>query len=349
LPYEIIPFKEKYFLITISKKRDVVKRKDKKTSLTKTFCYGKMYIINIQEVKPMKKLISIILTSGILLSAVACGGNRAPEKSSVPESLKILAVGNSFSDDAMEYLYQMLEQAGVREIVLGNLYHAGCSLEQHLDFAVNDKPEYEYRKNVDGSWKTVDNYVLCNAVFDEEWDYITFQQTSKTCGLAESYAPLTELIDYIESLDVKAKFVWHSTWAYQQDSTHKSFPNYDNSQQKMYDMTIGCLTSQIETESRIDFTIPCTTSVQNARTSFMGDTLTRDGYHLDKNIGRYIAALTWCCKFTGASATDITYNPAPEIISESMLAAAQEAVNNAIKTPKAVTSSTVTEGIDSRF
>ncbi len=297
----------------------------------------------------MRKFFSLLLASTLLLSAVACGGDQAPKKEPVPESLKILAVGNSFSDDAMEYLYQMLEEAGVKEIVLGNLFYAGCSLEQHLDFATNDKPKYEYRKNIDGEWKPTENYILCNAVFDEEWDYITFQQTSKTCGLEESYAPLTELINYIQSLEVKAKFVWHATWAYQQDSTHKAFPNYDKSQQKMYDMTINCLTTQIETENRIDFVIPCTTSVQNARTSFMGDTLTRDGYHLDKNIGRYIAALTWCCAFTGVSATDITYNPNPEIISESMLAAAQEAVNNAIKTPKAVTPSTVTEGLDYRF
>lgn len=297
----------------------------------------------------MKKFFLLLILSALLLSAVACGGNSTPKKDPVPESLKILAVGNSFSDDAMEYLYQMLEEAGVKEIVLGNLFHAGCSLAQHLDYATNDKPEYEYRKNVDGKWETVDDYVLCNAVFDEEWDYITFQQTSKTCGLAESYEPLTELIDYIESLNVKAKLVWHATWAYQQDSTHNAFPKYDSSQQKMYDMTIDCLTTEIETESRIAFTIPCTTAIQNARTSFMGDTLTRDGYHLDLTIGRYIAALTWCCKFTGVSATDITFNPDIDFVHPSMIAAAQEAVNNAIKTPKAITPSTVIDGIDYRI
>ena len=45
----------------------------------------------------------------------------APEKTDAKKSLKILAVGNSFSVDGMEYLYQIAKNAGVEEIILGNL------------------------------------------------------------------------------------------------------------------------------------------------------------------------------------------------------------------------------------
>lgn len=37
--------------------------------------------------------------------------------------------------------------------------------------------------------------------------------------------------------------------------------------------------------------IPTGTAIQNARTSFVGDHMNRDGYHLDLKIGRYTAAL----------------------------------------------------------
>jgi hypothetical protein len=71
-------------------------------------------------------------------------------KEAVPKSLKILAIGNSFSIDAMQYLYQIAEDAGVEEIVLGNLYIGGCSLSTHLDNSLHGNPHYDYYKNVDG-------------------------------------------------------------------------------------------------------------------------------------------------------------------------------------------------------
>lgn len=43
--------------------------------------------------------------------------------------LRILAVGNSFSEDATYYLHQILEIAGVENQVV-NLYIGGCSLER---------------------------------------------------------------------------------------------------------------------------------------------------------------------------------------------------------------------------
>ncbi len=272
----------------------------------------------------------------------------APETTEEPKkevkSLKILAIGNSFSTDAMQYLWQICRDGGVEDVTLGNLYYGGCSVDQHMAFAKTDSASYKYYKNTDGEWKKTENYKMSQALADEEWDIITFQQTSKTCGLASSYNNLKSLVDHVEKSAPNARFMFHMTWAYQQDSTHASFPNYDNSQQKMYDMTIDCTRDCILTEERFETVIPCMTSIQNARTSFLGDTLTRDGYHLDYNIGRYIAGLTWYAILTGGDVDAITYNPAPDAISEDMLAVAREAVKNAVATPLAVTESKIKEG-----
>ena len=277
--------------------------------------------------------------------------NKKKDTIQVPERLKIFSVGNSFSTDAMEYLYPMLKEAGVKDIVLGILHYRGCSVEQHLDFATNNSPVYNYKKNSSGEWVATPDSILRNAILDEKWDYITFQQSPKVSNVEESYQKiLNSLLDRVEGLYADATFIWHMTWAYQQDSNHKYFPIYGNDQKKMYSMTTDCVKNYVLPNGRFEGNlIPSGTSIQNLRTSFLGDTATRDGYHLDKGIGRYTAALTWCCFFTGVSPEAITYNPCPEVINGDMMAAAKEAVANALKTPLAVTESTVKEGVDLRL
>lgn len=267
----------------------------------------------------------------------------ATEIKEFPKSLKILAIGNSFSTDSMQYLYEIMKNGGVEEIVLGNLYYGGCSLDQHYQFGKTDSASYTYYKHTGRGWIKTEKYKMSQALSDEKWDYVSLQQTSKTCGLTNSYGRLDEMIDIVKKACPDAKLIWNMTWAYQQDSTHSSFPNYGKDQMKMYNMIIDVVNTVI-TPLNFDIVIPCMTSIQNARTSFMGDTLTRDGYHLDYYIGRYIAGLTWYAAITGGSVDGITYNPSTAKITDDMLRAAKEAVTTAIKTPLAVTQSTVTTG-----
>jgi len=262
----------------------------------------------------------------------------------VPKSLKVLAIGNSFSTDSMQYLCQLLKAAGVEKVTLGNLYYGGCALSQHLAYAKTDSGSYTYYKTTSGAWNSTKNFKMSAALEDEEWDYISFQQSSKTSGLVSSYSTLSSLMEIVRAKAPKAKFMWNMTWAYQQDSTHSSFPNYDKDQMKMYNMIVDCVKQKILTDKNFEIVIPCGTSIQNARTSFIGDHLTRDGYHLDYNIGRYIAGLTWCAAITGADVDKINYNPNPSAISEDMIKVAKEAVKNSIAKPLEVTQSKITEG-----
>ncbi len=260
-----------------------------------------------------------------------------------PKSIKILAIGNSFSTDSMQYLYQILKDGGVEEVVLGNLYYGGCSLDQHYTFGRSDSASYKYYKNTTGTWIVTENYKMSSALTDEVWDYISLQQTSKTCGLTTSYSMLDELISMVKAKNADAKLIWNMTWAYQQDSTHSSFPNYNKDQMTMYNMIINVV-NEVITPLNFDIMIPCMTSIQNARTSFLGDTLTRDGYHMDYYIGRYIVGLTWYAAITGCPVDNITYNPSTGRISEDMINVAKEAVTNAMKAPLAVTQSAITTG-----
>ena len=54
----------------------------------------------------------------------------------LPETIKILAIGNSFSADAVEQeLYGLFEAAG-QKVIIGNLYIGGCPLEKEVGVQV---------------------------------------------------------------------------------------------------------------------------------------------------------------------------------------------------------------------
>lgn len=288
----------------------------------------------------MKRIIILglvlLLIVCITTAVSSCGCSKK-----VPKSLKILAIGNSFSVDAMQYLYQIAESAGVKEIVLGNLYIGGCSLERHLKNAKEGICDYKYYKNTNGEWTTTEYFSIDEGIKDEDWDVITMQQSSGVSGIPESYEnTLTELIDFVnkEKTNGNAKLFWHMTWAYQQDSTHASFPKYNSDQIQMYNMIVKTVQENVMVLDEIDGIIPNATSIQNARTSFLGDTLTRDGYHLDKEIGRYIAGLCYFAAITGADVSDIEYVPTDNI-SEKMRKLATSSVMDAVEKPYEITPS----------
>ena len=47
-------------------------------------------------------------------------------------TLRILAIGNSFSQDAVEQnLYEICAAAG-QQVIIGNMYIPGCSIDKHV-------------------------------------------------------------------------------------------------------------------------------------------------------------------------------------------------------------------------
>ena len=262
--------------------------------------------------------------------------------STASKSFKILAIGNSFSQDAMEHLYQIAAAGGAEEIVVANLYIGGCSLEVHWSNAKHNLTRYRYDKNVDGKWTSENYKTLLYGLQDEDWDVITLQQVSGLSGIPSSFTyrdVLQNLIDYVNEhkTNPDAKLAWHMTWAYQADSTHSSFALYDRDQFTMFVSIVNAVRKEILPNGAFDLIIPSGTAIQNVRTSYIGDTLTRDGYHLSYNLGRYIAGLTWFHSITGWPIDDITYVPNGAEIPKHYLTVIREAVKAAVENPFAVT------------
>lgn len=251
--------------------------------------------------------------------------------------VRILAIGNSFSQDAVEqYLHELAAAEGYTAIV-GNLYIGGCTLEKHYNNAQADNAAYSYRKIGEGGVKvTTEKVSIATALADEQWDYVSLQQASGSSGQYDTYTPyLTYLINYVkERVPETAKLVWHQTWAYAQNSTHSEFSKYDKSQSTMYEAIMSA-SKQTMTDYGFSIIVPSGTAVQNARTSFIGDSMNRDGYHLEVNYGRYTAACTWFEAIFGKSVVGNAY--APATVKKDKVKVAQEAAHAAVAKPYEVT------------
>lgn len=268
--------------------------------------------------------------------------NSAPEKTDAhwndDGALKILAIGNSFSADTMQHMYSIAENAGVKNIVLGNLYIGGCSLLMHADNAEHDKPAYTYHTTSTGVWKSTPNYKISTAIASENWDFISLQQVSDMSGMPNSYNSLSYLVNYLNKTKAaQTKIVWNMTWAYQADSGHPAFVNYNRDQLTMYNSIVSTVKKEVVEDNGIEIVAPAGTAIQNARTSFIGDTLTRDGYHLSHSLGCYVAGLAFFHQLTGVSIENLTY--APGGVNENQRAVAIESAINAVKNPYEVTTS----------
>jgi hypothetical protein len=303
----------------------------------------------------MKKILCVLLCVLLLCGCGAPAAEIEPTTTAPTEAplemealsdgktLKMLAIGNSFSNNTTKYLYDIAKAEGVENIVLGRLYIGGCSLQKHVNCATHNTFEYTYYKNTTGAWEKMENVNLLHGLQDEQWDIITMQQQSGRSGLPDSYDPyLGELIEYVNTnkTNPNAKLVWHMTWAYQQDCTQSGFANYANSQDVMYQGIVEATQQKILTNDAFSGMIPAGTAVQNVRTSYIGDNLTADGYHLN-NLGEFIGGYTWYATFVGKPLDSIKMDQVPGSISlnDQTKALIIECVNNALKNPLEVTES----------
>ncbi|WP_367211121.1 DUF4886 domain-containing protein [Sphingobacterium sp. R2] len=252
--------------------------------------------------------------------------------------LRILAIGNSFSEDAIEQNLYELAKAGKKKIVIGNLYIGGAPLSLHVRNAKDDKPAYRYRKiNIDGKMSEKANERLSEALIDEAWDYISFQQASPLSGDYDSYAKdLPLLYEYVTKHVAfpETRYILHQTWAYQNGASHEGFVRYNRSQDIMY-KAIARTSREVFNWGNFDLLVPCGTAVQNARSSFIGDHFTRDGYHLNLDYGRFTAACTWYESLFHESVLSNTFLPLKVTYVEGTIARA--AAHKAVETPYGVT------------
>ena len=240
----------------------------------------------------------------------------------------MLAIGNSFSQDAIEqYLYELARAQG-DSLVIGNAYIGGCSIDRHYTNLVKDSALYAYRKVVGGVRSERKKWTLKQIIRDEQWDVISLQQASQLSGVFDSYKNLPTFKRLVESYvtNFHVEFVWHMTWAYAEDFKSSRFQPYDYKQRQMYSDIVSTMLSVMPAigNPRI---VPTGTAVQLVRYR-LGDILNRDGMHLSYTLGRYTAACTWCEFLTGRIVDGNSYYPAT--INETEAQICQEEAHEAV-------------------
>lgn len=224
--------------------------------------------------------------------------------------IKILAIGNSFSQDATYYLHK-IAAADQIELKVVNLYIGGCSLKQHWENIQSGAAEYLYEENGESTGEYIS---IPAALHADDWDYIVTQQASHDSGLPETYHPYSESIaDYVKAACPKAEFLMQETWAYEIDSLHSLFGRYHHSQAEMYQkLSEAYRTTAAQLGLRL---IPCGDVIQALRKKepFIyeegGMSICRDGFHMNIIYGRYVLAATWYRTLFGRSLSTNTYIP----------------------------------------
>ncbi len=128
------------------------------------------------------------------------------------KTVRLLTVGNSFSQNAVHYLPELAKADG-NVLVLRGAVKGGASLEQHWQKAQwHEKDPADKRGRYDSSRS------LKEELLAEKWDYVTIQQASIKSHDVATYRPFAgHLRDYVKQHAPQAELLLHETWAYRVD------------------------------------------------------------------------------------------------------------------------------------
>lgn len=199
-------------------------------------------------------------------------------------------IGNSFTDDATEYLNWIVKNSGIDEntCCVYRVTQGGSSLQTWRDKYKNNAIVSLERKA--GLLAMGLTEGTLQELLHQNWDVVSLQQLSNYSNDITTYSPyLTELLSYIKSdcLNKNIAICWHLTWSYCSKHTSEGPKGY---------VGWSSIVSTVEQMIRkygVDIVIPSGTAIQNARATTITTekSLTRDGLHLD-SIGKYIAGCT---------------------------------------------------------
>ena len=236
--------------------------------------------------------------------------------------MNVLAIGNSFSQDATRYLYDIARGEG-ENLEVVNLYIGGCSLDRHFRNIMDDKKAYELE--VDGH-KTGFLVSVKDALLNREWDVVTLQQVSGKSGKYETFKPyLEELVSYVKKYAPNAKIYLHQTWAYE-DNSKILYNNYSTeSGKEMYKLLEAAYNKAYEDISA-DGMIESGKLIMKLLDNGI-EKIHRDTFHLTFGLGRFAAGLLWYRTLTGKPTDGVAFCDFDESVTKEEIAIAKKCIN----------------------
>ena len=223
-------------------------------------------------------------------------------------NLKVLDIGNSYTNDAVALLPRVVKNSGadVEDMCLYKLVRSNASFKNWCNvYADNDNQSYTFRHVVGGQSiglsseeATAGDGSLFRKVLTEvEWDIIIIHQVSVYAPYYEQWdglgagGYLDVLLSIIKMYQPKAQIGFllvHSYWDdYKGNKEHSSLERWKK---------IADSAHKLRKEYGIGFIIPYGTAVENLRASSLNNEydLTRDGVHCGLGLCQYAAA---CCYY----------------------------------------------------
>lgn len=224
-------------------------------------------------------------------------------------TLKVLDIGNSYTNDATGLLPPIVEASGsdVSKMCLYKAIRSSGTLKSWYDVYCDKDTAYTYRiekvfgglsANVStGRGAKGDGSLFRKLLTDEQWDIIIIHQMSSYAPYYEQWGGtgrggyLNEMLSIIKEHQPNAVigfYLIHSLWDH-----HKR--NKEGSSYERWKLICSSV-KRLQKDYGIDFIIPYGTAIENLRSSSMNNEydLTRDGLHLAYGLGRYTAA---CCYY----------------------------------------------------
>ena len=236
--------------------------------------------------------------------------------------MNVLAIGNSFSEDATRYLHQIAKAQGTPLTVV-NLVIGGCSLERHYRCMLGASKDYILFFNGENTGFHIS---LEEALLSRQFDVITLQQASHFSFRAETFTPyLAELVDYVRTYQPQAKVYFHETWAYEDGSDRlHNLAGFDTMQQMTNAIHTAVATATAEED--IDGIIPSGALMQALSLQNIGK-VHRDTFHAGFGFPRYALGLLWFKMLTGKTVAENAFSSLDEPATPEQFAAAKAYVD----------------------
>ena len=238
--------------------------------------------------------------------------------------MKILSIGNSFSDDAQRYLREIAAAEGV-EIETLNLCIGGCSLETHASHVKDGAKAYFFHYN--GDVENPELITLQEGIAMRDWDVVTVQQVSTHSFKEDSFYPyIHQVIAYVREKLPEAKIYIHQTWAYENGSP-RSFEITDGKGAEFMLEGIRRAYTRAKVEIGAEAIIPSGELMELLRVNGASK-IYRDTFHASLGLGRYAVGLLWYKLFTGKDVSANTFCQLDEEVSAEDLAIARRCVSS---------------------
>lgn len=228
------------------------------------------------------------------------------------KTIKLLSVGNSYSQDAIAYVPYILQNIGIDvNIQIGILMQSSSSLQMHVNNFNNNAAEYYfYFYNNSIAWNNLGKITIQKALDDYNWDIICLQQSSQNAFTWDTYQPhCNNLIDLITSyVKYPVKFMWYQPQA--RPAISNSGENWSDDVITEHYLNTAEASRRIMEETVCQIIVPVGTAIQNARTipsikelgsykdnskntSGFGYLTPNDGVHLQEGLPYQIAAYSF--------------------------------------------------------